>query len=56
MTQLGPRNHQKICGDFHSGEVGFLGHAHPDRGKFATFSYDGFGRQMRAPKRAETST
>ena len=33
-----PEPPKKNCGGFHLGEVGFLDHAHPDRGKFATFS------------------
>ena len=51
-----PETPNKICGDFRVREVGFLGHAHPDRGKCANFSYNGVGRQMRTPKCAKTST
>ena len=33
-----PEPPKKIVVTFIRREVGFLGHAHPDRGKFATFS------------------
>ena len=51
-----PEPLKKFVATFIQGKSVFLGHAHPDRGKFSTFSHNGFGRQMRAPKCAETST